>query len=274
MSLLGCTQGKDSKKLWNLMTIGMEFQASSIVTNVVDGTIYTKLWNGGEVKYNDYSWTREHPTAYQIHFDAPSDYNKFWVVNRGCCCWQCRFNLTIKDQTSGGASGNLINDHRTVEWEVPWERFEDGVLQESSNERIRPLFRKNSSPLDQNQFCKNSGESGRSPQEWIASWENDNMTPWLFGGGGTQITKTQTYTGSDGKTTSGGWAGAGGGFSLTEGEYAGYNNALSMLGVCENNQITMSAKLEWDLEYQHNEFYDYDSAFSGYLMTYISLEVV
>lgn len=272
MSLLGCTQGKDSKKLWNLMTIGMEFQASSTVTDTVNGTVYTKVWNGGEIKLNDYSWTREHPTAYQIHFDAPSDYNKFWVVGRGCCCWQCRFNLYIKDQGVGVKTQILRNDHRTVEWEVPWERFEDGVLQESSNERIRPLFRPNSSPLDIDQFCKNSSESGKAPQDFIASWENDNMTAWEFGGGGTQITKTRTYTGSDGKTTSGGWAGTN--FSLTEGEYAGYNNALSMLGVCENNQIYMTAKLEWELNYQHTVGYDYDSAFSGYLMTYISLEVV
>lgn len=272
MSLLGCTEGKDSKKLWNLMTIGMEFYAASTVTNVVDGTVYTKVWNGGEPKFNDYSWTREHPTAYQIHFDAPSGYDKFWVTNRGCCCWQCRFNLYIKNQSGGAKTTNLINDHRTVEWEVPWERFEDGVWQESGNERIRPLFRPNVNQQDPTQFCKNSTESGRLSQEWNASWENDNMSRWLFGGGGTQITKTRTYTGSDGKTTSGGWAGTN--FSLTEGEYAGFNNQLAMLGVCENDQIYMTAKLEWELNYQHNEYYDYNSVFSGYLMTSIQLEVV
>lgn len=269
MSLLGCTAEKDSNKPWTIMTIGMEFYAASRATNVVDGTIYTKVWNGGEVKTNDYGWTREHPSKYQIKYDAPSDYDKFWVANHGCCCWQCRFNLYIKEQTVGGKSAILSNDHRTVEWLVPWETFEDGVLQESSNERIRPIFRPNSSPLEFNQFCKNSSEPGRSPQEFIASWENDNMTSGVFGGG-TQITKTRTYTGSDGKTTSGGWAGTN--FSLTEGEYAGYNNALAMVGVCENDQILMTAKLEWKLEYQHNEFYDYDSVFNGYLITSIQIE--
>jgi len=270
MSLLGCTAEKDSLKPWNIMTIAMEFYASSTVTNVVDGTVYTKVWNGDNVKTNDYSWTREHPSLYEVKYGIPSDYDKFWVTTRGCCCFQCRFNLYIKEQTAGAKSTTLINDHRTVEWLVPWQRFEDGVLQESSNERIRPIFRPNSSPAEFNQFCKNSSESGRSPQEFIASWENDNMTAWTFGGGGTQITKTRTYTGSDGKTTSGGWAGTN--FSLTEGEYAGFNNALAMVGVCENDQIFMTAKLEWDLEYQHTDEYDYDSVFNGYMITSIQIE--
>lgn len=96
------------------------------------------------------------------------------------------------------------------------------------------------------------------------------MTSGISGGGGTQITRTRTYTGSDGKTTSGGWAGTN--FSLTEGEYSGFNNRLAMLGVCETDQIFMTAKLEWELEYQHNEFYDYDSVFNGYLITSIQIE--
>jgi len=270
MSLLGCTAEKDSLKPWTLMNIGMEFYATSTVTNVVDGTVYTKVWNGDNVKSNDYGWTREHPTAYQIKHDTPSDYDKFWVTNRGCCCYQCRFNLYIKEQTAGARSTTLINDHRTVEWLVPWETFTDGVSSGTGNERIRPIFRPNITPPEFQQFCKNSSEPGRSPQEFIASWENDNMTRWIFGGGGTQITKTRTYTGSDGKTTSGGWAGTN--FSLTEGEYSGYNNALAMFGVCETDQIYMTAKLEWELNYQHTAFYDYDSVFSGYLITSIQIE--
>jgi hypothetical protein len=270
MSLLGCTAEKDSKKPWTLMTIGMEFYASSTVTNFVDGTVYTKVWNGDVVKVNDYGWTREHPSAYQIKHDAPSDYNKFWVTNRGCCCYQCRFNLYIKNQSAGARTTTLRNDHRTVEFEVSWETFTDGVSSGTGNERIRPIFRPNSSPSEFSQFCKNSSEPGRSPQEFIASWENDNMTAWIFGGGGTQITKTRTYTGSDGKTTSGGWAGTN--FSLTEGEYAGYNNALAMYGVCETDQIYMTAKLEWELNYQHTGAYDYDSVFSGYMTTSIQIE--
>lgn len=272
MSLLGCTAEKDSLKPWTIMTIGMEFYAASTVTNFVDGTVYSKVWNGNEVKYNDYQWTREHPTRYQIKHDAPSDYDKFWVTNRGCCCYQCRFNLYIKNQSGGARTTTLINDHRAEEdeWIVPWETFTDGVSSGTGNERIRPIFRPNTSPPEFEQFCKNSSEPGRSPQEFIASWENDNMTRWIFGGGGTEITKTRTYTGSDGKTTSGGWAGTN--FSLTEGEYAGFNNQLAMVGVCENDQIFMTAKLEWSLNYQHTVNYDYDSVFSGYLITSIQIE--
>lgn len=272
MSLLGCTAEKDSLKPWTIMTIGMEFYAASTVTNFVDGTVYTKVWNGGNVKFNDYGWTREHPTRYQIKHDAPSDYDKFWVTNRGCCCYQCRFNLYIKNQSGGARTTTLINDHRAEEdeWIVPWETFTDGVSSGTGNERIRPIFRPNTSPPEFEQFCKNSSEPGRSPQEFIASWENDNMTRWIFGGGGTEITKTRTYTGSDGKTTSGGWAGTN--FSLTEGEYAGFNNQLAMVGVCENDQIFMTAKLEWSLNYQHTVNYDYDSVFSGYLITSIQIE--
>lgn len=273
MSLLGCTQTKDSKKLWNLMTIGMEFYATSTVTDTVNGTIYTKVWNGGAVKTNNYEWTREHPSLYEVKHGIPSDYDKFWITTRGCCCFQCRFNLYIKEQTAGAKSTTLINDHRTVEWEVPWETFEDGVSTGTGNERIRPIFRPNSSPLEFNQFCKNSSEPNRSPQEFIASWENDNMTPWLFSGGGAEITKTRVYTGSDGKTASGGWAGSN--FSLTEGEYVTpANGNLAMVGVCENDTILMTAKLEWDLEYQHVEFFsDYDAIFTGYLLISIKLEV-
>lgn len=253
------------------MTIGMEFYATSTVTDTVGGTVYTKVWNGGGLASSSFVFAREHPSAYQIKHDAPSDYDKFWVTNRGCCCWQCRFNLYIKNQSGGARATTLRNDHRTVEFLVPWETFEDGVSTGlTGNERIRPIFRPNTTPPEFEQFCKNSSESGRSPQEFIASWENDNMTPWTFGGGGTQITKTRTYTGSDSKTTSGGWAGTN--FSLTEGEYWGFNNRLAMLGVCETDQITMSAKLEWELNYQHTAFYDFDSVFSGYLMTFVQIE--
>lgn len=275
MSLLGCTQTKDSKKLWNTMTIGMEFYADSTVTDTVNGTIYTKVWNGGAVKTNNYVWTREHPSLYEVKHGIPSDYDKFWITTRGCCCYQCRFNLYIKEQTAGAKSTSLINDHRAEEdeWLVPWETFEDGVSTQEGNERIRPIFRPNSSPSEFNQFCKNSSEPNRSPQEFIASWENENMTPWLFSGGGAEITKTRVYTGSDGKTASGGWNGSD--FSLDEGEYVTpANGNLAMVGVCENDTILMTAKLEWDLEYQHVEFFsDYDAIFTGYLLTSIKLEV-
>jgi hypothetical protein len=45
-----------------------------------------------------------------------------------------------------------------------------------------------------------------------------------------------------------------------------------MVGVCETDQIFMTAKLEWALNYQHTAFYDYDSVFSGYLITSIQIE--